>query len=65
MQVAPSPKELKEEGAAGDTDCVMQNKVSNNVVWQLTLQPGEKKQLAFEYVVSWPSEKQITMYDDN
>ena len=37
--VAPAPKELREEGASGEL-VVMQNKVTNNVVFQLTLAPG-------------------------
>jgi len=57
----PSPKELRDEGTSGD--CVMQNKVTNNIVWQLTLPPGGKKELPFEYTVSWPSDKQLDSYD--
>ena len=62
--LAPPPKDLKEESAtAPDAECVMQNKVSNNIVWHLTLPPGAKKTLAFEYSVSWPSDKQLGSYD--
>ena len=64
--VAPSSRELREEGAASAVDTapvVMQNKVTNNIVYQLTLAPGAKKDLAFEYSVSWPSDKQISSYD--
>ena len=61
--VAPAPRELRDEGAADAPSVVMQNKVTNNVVYQLTLAPGAKKELAFEYTVSWPSDKQIASYD--
>ena len=60
--LSPPPKELTSE-QKGDADCVLQNKVSNNIVWQLTLPAGAKKELAFEYTVAWPSDKQLGSYD--
>jgi len=59
--LSPAAKELRDEGTAGD--CVMQNKVTNNVVWQLTLPAGAKKDLSFEYTVTWPSDKELGSYD--
>ena len=71
--LAPAPKELKEEGAAaakesgkGGADAVelvQQNKVTNNIVWQLKLAPSEKRSLQFEYTVSWPTDKTLASYD--
>lgn len=34
--------------------CIMQNKVTNNVVFNLNIQPGEKKEIPFSYSVHWP-----------
>lgn len=67
--VAPNPRELRgggdegERGKEGLGDHAAQNKVTNNVVWQLTLPPGAKKDLPFEYVVTWPSDKELSSYD--
>ena len=60
--IAPASRELREEGASGES-VVMQNKVTNNVVFQLTLAPGAKKELPFEYTVTWPSDKKLGSYD--
>jgi len=61
--LAPLPKDLKEGKEEGCEDFVSQNKVTNNIVWQLTLAAGAKKQLPFEYSVSWPTDKQLSSYD--
>jgi len=60
---APAPKELKEEPDPASGESVTQNKVTNNIVWQLTLQPGKKKELAFEYAISWPADKALCSVD--
>lgn len=60
-QLAPLPKDLGSKGVNNLE--VIQNKVSNNVVWHLSLDAGAKKQLPFEYTVSWPSDKKIDYYD--
>jgi hypothetical protein len=51
--------------AAGDVggDRILHNGVTNNVVWHLTLGPGEKRELPFEYTVSWPGDKQVHEYE--
>lgn len=54
---APAAKDLQ---STGD---VVQNKVTNNIVWNFTLDPGAKRELPFEYAVTWPSEKSINFYD--
>jgi len=66
--VAPAARELKDDAAAAaataaGAEYVQQNKVTNNIVWQLRLAPGEKRNLAFEYNVSWPSDKTLSSYD--
>lgn len=68
--IAPPPRELRGDSSEGErgregkeADYAQQNKVTNNIVWQLTLAPGAKKELAFEYVVTWPSDKELSSYD--
>lgn len=56
-------KEIKDDSPAAAADCVQQNKHTNNVVWQVQLAPGEKRQLHFEYTVSWPTDKTLASYD--
>jgi len=58
--VAPAAKELS-EGASGER--VQQNKTTNNIVWSLELAAGGKRDIPFEYVVSWPGDKQIDTFD--
>ena len=41
------------EGALGENS-VMQNKLTNNVVFNRTMTPGQKQEIAFEYLVEWP-----------
>ena len=36
---------------------------ASQVVWQLTLKPGEKRELPFEYAVTWPNEKKVDFYE--
>jgi len=40
-------------------DRILQNSVTNNLVWQLKLEPGEKRELNFAYTVTWPGDKEI------
>lgn len=64
LQLVPTSKEMSSKDVSStESECIVQNKVSNNIVWHLTLQPGAKKQLAFEYSVSWPSDKTLSSYD--
>lgn len=42
---------------------VVQNKVTNNIVWSFNLDAGSKRDLPFEYAVTWPSDKSIDSYD--
>jgi len=42
---------------------VQQNKTTNNIVWSLELAAGGKRDIPFEYVVSWPGDKQIDTFD--
>eukprot|EP00962_Isochrysis_galbana_P046299 scaffold18597_cov100-Isochrysis_galbana.AAC.5 len=48
--------------AGGEEDRVLHNGVTNNVVWHLALKPGETRELAFEYSVTWPADKNIHEY---
>lgn len=72
--VAPSKAEITEANTGIDADTavsgavasggerILQNSVTNNIVWQIMLAPGEKRELNFQYTVSWPAEKQIHEY---
>jgi hypothetical protein len=42
-------------------DFVSQNKHTNNIVWLKTLQPGEKKEIKFNYRVLWPTSQDIDL----
>ena len=44
-------------------DRVLQNKVTNNIVWQLKLEPGEKREIHFEYTITWPADKSISEFN--
>ncbi len=45
------------------SNTVMQNKMTNNIVFNFTLDPGAKRELLFEYNVSHPSDKNVESYD--
>jgi hypothetical protein len=42
-------------------DFVTKNKITNNIVWLKTFQPGEKSQINFVYKISWPQGSAITV----
>jgi hypothetical protein len=44
-------------------DFVTKNKITNNIVWLKTFQPGEKSQINFVYKISWPQGSFITEYN--
>ena len=42
---------------------IVQNKTTNNIVWQFALEPGAKREIRFEYSVAWPADKQLESFD--
>lgn len=61
--LTPTAKELSDATSGPSGERVMQNKATNNVVWSVELGAGAKRDISFEYVVSWPSDKHIDTFD--
>lgn len=55
----PGPGEIVREQDARTEDVVMQNPITNNIVWLKTLAAGQKLELRLQYAMSWPRNKEI------
>merc|ERR1719420_2204700 len=66
--IAPPKDRDVEAQAAGSAkgakgEAVLQNKVTNNLVFHLRLEPSEKREVPFSYAVTWPKDKEMTISD--
>lgn len=58
-QVANQPIDLKPAETGSRIERVMQNTVTNNIVWSLWLGADEKMDIPFHYSTTWPADKLI------
>ena len=75
--IAPTKDRVTEAGAGRDAEAqaapaakgskgeaILQNKVTNNLVFHLHLEPSEKREIPFSYSVSWPKDKEMEVKDN-